>query len=135
MHYSIFNRFLYSVILFASLLISGCSENSPSKTSITYKDNVVAAFFNEAELQIETNDQRQELTRALQDMLTLTSDKLRAQRYANYQLEPGKWTLNEILSRYYYARPPLAFHKHLYEDATKDKAKEKINEALKKLKH
>lgn len=120
------------VVIFVFFVLSGCSNrtNISGDISPTYKGNVLVAFFEEAELQIETGDQRHELARALQDMLTLTPDALRMQRYANYQLEPKKWTLNEILSRYYYARPPIEFEELLYRDITTTEGRVKIEQAL-----
>jgi hypothetical protein len=83
------------------------------------------------QLQIEPEEQRRELALALQDMLTLTPEALRGQRYADYQLEPNKWTLKEILSRYYYAHPPIEFKGLLYRDVATAKGKTKIKQALK----
>ncbi len=126
--------FIY-IVIFVFFGLSGCSNktNISGEISPTYKGNVLVAFFEEAELQIETGHQCRELARALQDMLTLTPDALRMQRYANYQLEPKKWTLNEILSHYYYARPPIEFEELLYRDVTTTEGRVKIEQALKEV--
>jgi hypothetical protein len=39
--------------------------------------------------------------------------------------------LNEILSRYYYARPPIEFEELLYRDVATAKKKTKTKQALK----
>ncbi len=125
----------FSRLFFLALciFIYGCENHritlGPGISS-AYSDNVIVAFFDEAELQIETVDQEQVLMQALNDMLTLSPDELRKQRYANYQLEPGKWRLDEILSRYYYARPPIEFDELLYEETTSSRSKNAIKKAL-----
>ncbi len=125
--------FLRILVLAFCIFICGCENHSITPgpgISPAYSDNVIVAFFDEAELQIETADQEQVLIQALNDMLRLSPDELRKQRYANYQLEPGKWTLNEILSHYYYARPPIEFDELLYEETTSSRSKDAIKKAL-----
>ncbi|MCF6255808.1 MAG: hypothetical protein L3J89_09140 [Gammaproteobacteria bacterium] len=130
---SLYCYFLRIFVLAFCIFIFGCSNHSITLgpgISPAYSDNVIVAFFDEAERQIETDDQRQVLAQALNDMLTLSPDELRKQRYANYQLEPGKWTLHEILARYYAARPPIEFDELLYEETASSRAKNAIKKAL-----
>jgi hypothetical protein len=63
--------------------------------------NTVVAYLQGAERQSEDTDQRREIEKALNDMLTLTPDELRKRRYANYQMEPGAWDIIYLLHRYF----------------------------------
>jgi len=133
---SLYCDLLRIFVLISGIFISGCESQRVtlgSSISPAYSDNVIVAFFDEAELQIETADQEQVLIKALNDMLRLSPDELRKKRYANYQLEPEKWTLAEVLSRYYYARTPIEFADLLIEETTSDKSKDAIKKALVKL--
>jgi len=97
------------------------------------EENSVVSFFDGAELQIETPDQVQELQRALQDMLELPEDELRERRYADYQMNEGKWTLAEILSAYFLQEKPIDLDR-IYSDASENAAKTVIKERLEALK-
>lgn len=116
------------VLLFACLL-AGCQPVSSDK-------NVVVQFFDGAERQIEAQDQREELARALEDMLTLDPSLLRKKRYADYQMIKGMWTLKDILRAYYIpALPQLSFDDsdQLYVDLTSSSAKLSIKKAREEL--
>ena len=63
--------------------------------------NIVVAYLQGAERQSEDLDQRSEVEKALNDVLTLSSDELRARRYANYQMEPAAWTIIQLLHGYF----------------------------------
>ena len=63
--------------------------------------NVVAAYLNGAERQTETDQQRQDIGRALNDLLGLSSAELRARRYPDYQGKPEAWTAAELIQKYY----------------------------------
>ncbi len=133
---SLYSDLLRIFVLVSGIFICGCETQRVTLgpgISPAYSKNVIVAFFDEAELQIETDDQRQVLMQALNDMLKLYPDELRKKRYANYQLEPEKWTLAEVLSHYYYARTPIEFADLLIEETTSDKSKDAIKKALVKL--
>lgn len=124
---SITNR-MKAVLLFACLFV-GCQSIVPEK-------NVVVLFFDEAELQIETQDQREKLARALEDMFTLKPSQLRKKLYADYQLVKGMWTLKDILHAYYIpALPQRSFDDsdRLYVDAASSSAKSSVKKARDKL--
>ncbi len=126
-------NFLRIFVLVFSIFIYGCENQRVTLVqgiSPAYNENVVVAFFDEAEAQMETDDQRQILMRALDDMLRLSPNELRNKRYANYQLEPGKWTLAEVLTHYYYARTPIEFPELLIDDISSKNSKQAIKKAL-----
>ena len=91
-----------------SLILLPCHFNcSLAEAFLTCRDkgpNTVVVYLQGAERQSEDLDQRREIEKALNDMLTLTPDELRARRYANYQMEPGAWTIIQFLHRYFVPR-------------------------------
>jgi len=96
--------------------------------------NSIVLYMNGAELQIETMDQRQELQKALTDILTLSPEVLRQRRYADYQLTPNKWTIVEILQRYY-VPPKRVFlnSDSFFKDVISKEAHQNIQKHLNKL--
>ena len=82
-----------SVILCAGLL--SCRHAGP---------NTVVVYLEGADQQWETQEQGREIEKALNDMLTLSPDELRNRRYANYQMQPGAWTIIDILHKYFLPR-------------------------------
>ena len=97
-------------------------------------ENRVVNFLNGAELQIETADQRDELKRALKDILSLRPEQLRDKRYANYRMEAGVWTLPKILTAYYFSPKPMMIDAgQFYTDVTSDEAKSVVRKNLQKL--
>lgn len=93
--------------------------------------NAVAAYLEGAERQSETDDQRREIRRALQDMLDLDAKALAARRYADYQLRPGRWTAIQVLERYFVPRTRTALDPAtFYEDVKKAAAMEAVRKQL-----
>jgi hypothetical protein len=62
--------------------------------------STLESFLHGAEIQAETQAQRDEIARAMNDMATLPPAVLREKRYGDYQGNPGKWTLLELLKHY-----------------------------------
>jgi hypothetical protein len=79
----------------------GCFHASKGSIVCPTNFNVVQCLFLDAHLQIETKDQIRELRRAITDALELPTEELRKRRYANYYMEPDKWTFEEILYAYF----------------------------------
>ncbi len=65
----------------------------------------VVLYLEGAEVQYETPGQRVEILRALTDLSTLPPDALCARHYADYGLEPGRWTIGELLLHYVVSNP------------------------------
>ncbi len=91
----------------------------------------MVAYLEGAERQSESDDQRREIRRALQDMLDLDPKALAARRYADYQLRPGRWTAIQVLERYCVpgtrtALGPATF----YDDVKKPAAQEAVRKHL-----
>ena len=72
--------------------------------------NEVVLYLKGAELQVETQEQGGEVRRAMLDMLTLSSQELCARRYADYRLEPNKWTIGTLLRHYVVPSPLQTIH-------------------------
>jgi len=64
-------------------------------TSETFK------YFYKAELQYENDYQKQEIITAINDMLNLESEVLKQKKYCNYMQEPNKWTITELVYKYF----------------------------------
>jgi hypothetical protein len=71
-------------------------------------ENSVAAFLKDADRQSETDEQRKEIRRALQDMLEKSPNELRRTRYSDYQGRPKKWSIVELLNHYFVPSPMVA---------------------------
>jgi hypothetical protein len=90
-------RFLACIAISVALCtgLLACQHSRP---------NTVVTFLEGADQQWETQGQGREIEKALNDMLMLSPDELRKQRYANYQMQPGAWTIIELLHRYFVSR-------------------------------
>ena len=64
------------------------------------KRSPVADYFDHAELQCETDQQRESVVAALNDALALPAAELRARRYPDYTGREGQWDFATLLSRY-----------------------------------
>lgn len=98
--------------------------------------NNLVRYFNGAELQVETDDQRAEIERALTDLLKLAPRELKEKRYANYTGKLKQWTLLTLLQKYYVpgsAPDVLGTEAKLYADAQAREAKTVIRKLLKEL--
>ena len=112
-------------IIFITFLMISCQSLEP-KT-----DNLVVSFLEDAELQIETLNQVQELEKALQDILLLPPEQLRKKRYSDYQMNERAWTLPKILSSYFCSHKPLFIDvDHFYSDLATDVARSTVQKIL-----
>ncbi len=123
-------RLLAVIGLIGSLILCAASH-------ATAEPNIVAQYLAHADRQYETEDQRMEMVRALEDMLTKAPDKLRALRYADYQGNKDAWSLPTLLQRYFVPVKPVprldsdAF----FRDVAKPVARQSIREQLSALKN
>lgn len=121
-------KLLLTCLMICIALCAGlfsCREQGP---------NSVVAFLQGAERQSEDLDQRLEIEKALNDMLTLKPDELRSRRYANYQMQAGAWTIIQLLHRYFASRGPVYIDEdRFYQDVTDPAARAVIQENLRKV--
>jgi len=101
----------WSVIVLL-LLAASCSVT---------RENDVAAFLAGAERQSESEDQKGEIRRALQDVLKLPPAELRGRRYADYQMRTNAWTVVELLQRYYVPRSRAFLDPETFYDQLRDR--------------
>jgi hypothetical protein len=99
--------------LLLSLALPGCGRqeaavNSGTPAQKVASVNAVVDYFSGAEIQAETDAQRNELRKALTDMLTLPIDVLKQRRYAGFDGKPSARNLVEILSGHLVPTAPRA---------------------------
>lgn len=81
------------IFLFFIFSLGSCQEDkSPTKTYL---------YFYNAEIQYETDFQKDVITEALNDMIRLDSIRLKAKRYSNYNQKGDYWTINELVYKYF----------------------------------
>ncbi len=108
----------------ATVLLCGCAGRQPAP-------NVVAEFLANADRQYETEDQRTEIIRALDDMLRKPPAELRRQRYADYRGNRAAWPVTTLLERYFVPNPPRSWDLDaFYRDVAKPEAQAEIRRHL-----
>ena len=116
-------RLFFLALLTMAIGVGGCGTKSESVKDA--KTNIVVAYLAEAERQSETDDQRQEIEKALRDMLTLSPGELRKRRYADYQGNPQKWSVTTLLTRYFVPDSLFQIEEdRFYEDVSDSTAQE-----------
>lgn len=78
-------------------------KQRPSKRTQSH----VVKSLSVADLQFETESQKMELIRALEDLRTSSPAELESRRYADYEGLAGRWPIWRILSSYYLFNKPL----------------------------
>jgi hypothetical protein len=118
---------LVVVLVFVVFSFAACAQDS--------SDLQLYNYLNGAELQVETDDQRQEIKQALQDMLNLSPEELEKKRYKNYRMEANQWTLVELLQAYYFPQKPMALDDSiaLYRETSDPKVRQIISKLLSNL--
>lgn len=119
-------RLVLGISLFACLLASNCSSQP---------ENVVAAYLGGAERQVETVEQRNEIHKALSDLLNLSPAEARTRRYADYQGNAGAWTSIQLLQKYYAPVKPMDIDEdRFYRDVGASEARGALKRCLNELK-
>lgn len=125
---------------FGFVLTVACAHGTGQETSgagipaESQKPNQVVLYLDGAERQAETDEQRQEILRALEDLRSLDPTALRQRRYADYENRPGQWTLVQLLQRYFVPRGPSAIDEEtLYRDAQAHRAREVVEQQIRAL--
>lgn len=98
-------------------------------------ENKTARYLENVEVQYETEAQKEVIITALNDIMTLEESQLRVQKYPDYTGEESKWTVEEVLQRYFV--PDLS-SKHIdasfYDEIKKQVTKKQIKRLLEELK-
>ncbi len=115
--------------LLTACVLSACTPGTPSRSADS--GNSVAAFLGNAERQAETDEQRREIQRALQDMRDKTPAELRQMRYADYAGKTGAWSITHLLRRYFVPNPPTTLDEtRFFEDVRAPAARAAIQHQL-----
>jgi hypothetical protein len=116
-------------------LMMACAQRSgQAPAAAPPRSNQVVLYLDGAERQAETDEQRQEILRALEDLRTLDPAALKSRRYANYENEPARWTLAELLRKYFVPRELRSIEEEtLYRDAQSPAAREVVSRQIRAL--
>jgi len=130
-------------LLPTGLMLTACSSGANDQSrpnAVEEKEGgaLIVTFLGAAQLQIETDNQRAELNRVLQDLATLSPKELASKRYADYKGTPNRWTALQILRAYYYSPSPPppsddALYAELSNSAVRSTIRRFANEAAEKL--
>ena len=123
------NCHLSACLIIFGIFILGCP--SDPKTDKQNAPNSVVEFFDGAERQTETSEDRLKVRNALNDILTLTADSLRTRRYADYQGTAGAWSVTTVLEKHFVAHHPMELDTvRFYSDCRSDDARKLIERHL-----
>lgn len=106
----------------------------PVTSAEAQNSNQVVLCLDGAERQAETDEQRLEILRALEDLRTLTPAALKQQRYADYESKPDQWTLVQLLQKYFVPRELRSIDEEtLYWDAHSPRARKVVEQQIRAL--
>ena len=80
-----------AAFLVAAVALPGCRRTT----------NPVLDYFDNAELQYETEAQKQNIISALHDILTLSAQELAQRRYEDYTGKPNEWDLPTLIGKHF----------------------------------
>ena len=124
----------YVILLAACAPHPGPTTKGPAAASEKPTPNQIVGFLEGAERQAETDDQRGEILRALEDMRTLDAKALKQRRYADYEGRPEQWTVVVLLQKYFVPRQPTSLDDETaYRDAGTPAAREVIGQQIRAL--
>jgi hypothetical protein len=118
------------------LLTVACAHGTagPAAPATAQKTNQVVLYLDGAERQAETDEQRREILRALEDLKTLAPAALAQRRYADYENKPEQWTLVQLLQKYFVPRELCSMDEEtLYRDAQSPRAREVVEQQIRAL--
>ena len=88
------SRLIVAIAAILAVVVACARVQPPARPQ---RANSVVRYLGEADRQVETRSQRHEVKRALEDMLALSGEELRARRYADHGMRAGQWTLAGLL--------------------------------------
>lgn len=107
------------------------SREDVKGSGMTRPRNTVEDYLNGAEEQVETDDQRAVIKQAFFDMLNEPTESLRKKRYPDYQMQPHKWPITEVLTSYFLPDSSAGFDDdEFFRDVKKPEAQEMIHKWL-----
>ena len=130
-----FRTWIKHIFLFGIMLLTTCAfaqtEIVPSDDIVKASENIVVLHFTNAELQVETKSQLREIKKALNDLITLPVPELRTQRYADYQMRPGQWSIGQLIDAYFLSTSSQETSSfEFYDDSKKEEAQKVLKQIL-----
>jgi hypothetical protein len=124
-------RYCFALLFLIVLSPKSCQRDA-NRQSADPATNVVAEYFSHADRQYETDDQKSEIIRALQDMLEKPVGELRTQRYADYEGNKNAWPITTLVKRYFVPNQPMPelTEQDFYRDVKEPAAQEAIRKQL-----
>lgn len=114
----------YPIAVTLCLYSAGCTRTPAAAPSAV---NTVVAYLRGAELQAETNDQRREVLRALDDLLDKSPAELRNARYSDTSGHKDTRTVIEMLRAHFVPEQPTALDpERFYQDVATPEARSVI---------
>ncbi len=96
--------------------------------------NPVAVFLENAELQYEGTIQRETIHEALNDILVLPEEKLKARRYRDYAGNKNQWDLPTLFTRYFVPdRQGRTLGNDFYRDVHSDETRREVMKIMKRM--
>ncbi len=124
------NRML--MVFFGFLLAGSCTNRQAVESAGTA--NTVVHFFQQAELQAETDSQRMEIRTVLTGLLELPVEQLKERKYPDYQGHPDQWDILKFLNSYFVPVTPQQLSaEQFYKDLRQPEARKEIRDQLDKL--
>ena len=127
---------LFPKMVFMALLAMGLlCLNAAKNAALAENGNSVVAFFQNSELQSETDEQRLVIQQALKDMLDKSPAELSKKRYFDYQGVKRNWSVIDVLQHYFVPNPPRTIDRQeFYKDYSAPEAHAAIQNQLDNLK-
>src|SRR5664279_4003636 len=129
-------RALGVLISIGLVLTVACAHGTagPADPVAAQETNQVVLYLDGGERQVETDDEPQEILRALEDLRTLAPAALRQRRYTDHGNKPGQWTLVQLLKTYFVPRELCSIDEEtLYRDAQSPRAREVVEQQIRAL--
>jgi hypothetical protein len=91
------SKFLFAIMIF---LLAACNSNTSNKNNDLQEDELFY-YFENVEIQYETEEQRENILSALNDIIYLSVEELKNKRYKNYMGEMNKWNLETLINSHF----------------------------------
>jgi len=95
--------------------------------------NPVAQYLKGAELQYETEIQKENIVTAFNDILNLSVEELKERRYKDYTGKENQWDLYTLIYRHFVSAPPgVHLGDNFFNDVKLEEAQEQVRQILEK---
>ena len=113
------------ILLYLSVLLVSCGKI----------DNPVFWYFQNAELQYEDKVQEENIATALNDILNLSEEQLKAKRYKDYAGKEKNWDLPTLIHRHFVPdKKGASLGNDFYHDVKSEEVQKEIKKILERVK-